>query len=105
MARMVERETGGGLLGRLQMRNWAVIRINFIGFDILADKEVDQLLGIVRAGCINTGADLTVGTALVGGTKLSSSVIHFLRGTLVFFTQWGQWITVNKLKNKITFSD
>jgi hypothetical protein len=24
---------------------------------------------------------------------------------LVFFTQWGQRITVNKLKNKITFSD
>jgi hypothetical protein len=101
---MVEGKTGGGLLGRLQMRNWAVIRINFIGFDILADEEVDQLLGIVRASCINTSADL-IGTTLVRGTKLSSSVIHFLRGTLVLFTQWGQWITVNKLKNKITFSD
>ncbi len=89
MARMVEGKTGGRLLRLLQVRNWAVVAgVNFIGFIILGNEELDQLLGIMRASCVNTSADL-IGTTLVRGTKLSSSVVHFLRGTLVLFTQWG----------------
>jgi hypothetical protein len=77
------------LLRLLQVRNWAVVAgVNFIGFIILGDEELDQLLGIMGASCVNTSADL-IGTTLVRGTKLSSSVIHFLRGTLILFTQWG----------------
>ncbi len=86
---MVEGKTAGGLLRLLQVRNWAVVAgVNFIGFIILGNEELDQLLGIMGTSCVNTSADL-IGTTLVRGTKLSSSVIHFLRGTLVLFTQWG----------------
>jgi hypothetical protein len=105
-AMMVERKTGGGLLLRwLQVRNWTiVIRVDFIGFHILADKVLDQLLRIMRTGCVNTSTNLIIGSTLVRDTKLSSSVIQFLRSTLILFTQCGQWITKNqKLETKLDF--
>jgi hypothetical protein len=94
---MVERKTGSGLLRWLQIRNWTVV-IYFIGFNIIVDEEVDQLLGIMGTSCVKTGANLIVGSTLVRGAKLGSSVIHFLRGSFVFFIQWRQWIT--KMKNQ-----
>ncbi len=98
LAWLVERKTGGRLLRWFQMRNWTVvvIRVNFIGFEIFVDEHFDQLLGIVRTSCVKTSANLIVGSGLVRDTKLSSSVIQFLRGTLILFPQWRQWITKNQ---------
>ena len=102
LALLIKGKTGGGLLRRLQMRNWtAVIRFNFVGFNFLVDEVADQLLWIIRTSCVKTSTDLIVGSTLVRGTKLSSSVIQFLRGTFVLFTQRQQRITKNeKLSNE-----
>lgn len=78
------------------MVNRAVVRSDFISLNIFVDKDVDQLLSIMGTSGIKTGADLTAGSALMGSTNMSCSIIGFLWRALVFITQRRQRIANRK---------
>ena len=63
----------------------SIFRVNFVGLDIFGDEDVDQFLSIVWASRIKSRTDFVAGSTLIGGTKLSRSVVHFFRGPFFLF--------------------
>lgn len=89
---VVEGQTNSAL-GRLQVVRGPV-GVDLVGVHVIVDEDADQLLGVVWASGVESGANVALSTTLVRGTDLGSAVVHFLRSSLIIFAQFRKRVTV-----------